>query len=77
MLRLRLLLRLRLDPAQKHALANGRIQAAPGTKQNTDADAQRLVDAVLDPDAVIALFPDHLSAPQIADRILRYRPLVV
>jgi hypothetical protein len=38
---------------------------------------QRLIDAVLDPDAVIALFPDHLSAPQIADRILRYRPLVV
>ncbi|WP_219335231.1 hypothetical protein [Stenotrophomonas rhizophila] len=54
-----------------------RIQAAPGTEQDTDADIQRLVDAVLDPDAVNYIFHADLSAPQIADRILQYRPRVL
>jgi len=54
-----------------------RIQAAAGSERHTDADIQRLVDAVLDPDAVNYIFFEDLSAPQIADRILQYRPLVL
>ncbi|PTT65889.1 hypothetical protein DBR34_01425 [Stenotrophomonas sp. HMWF003] len=54
-----------------------RIQAAPGTEQDTDADIQRLVEAVLDPNAVNYIFHDDLSATEIADRILQYRPVVL
>ncbi len=54
-----------------------RIQAAPGTEQDTDADIQQLVEAVLDPDAVNYIFHDDLSATEIADRILQYRPVVL
>jgi hypothetical protein len=54
-----------------------RIQAAPGAEQDTDADIQRLVEAVLDPNAVNYIFHDDLSATEIADRILQYRPVVL
>lgn|GEM_PF-627651 len=54
-----------------------RIQAAAGSEQDTDADIQQLVEAVLDPDAVNYIFHDDLSATEIADRILQYRPVVL
>ncbi|HAI45787.1 MAG TPA: hypothetical protein DCM50_03625 [Stenotrophomonas sp.] len=54
-----------------------RIQAAAGSEQDADADITLLLEAVLDPDAVNYIFHQDLSAPQIADRILQYRPLVL
>ncbi len=53
----------------------GKIQRNEGTEEEIDADIDMLCASVADPQAANHIFQDDLSAEEITDKILAYRPI--
>ncbi|WP_072052707.1 hypothetical protein [Pantoea anthophila] len=52
-----------------------KIQSSEGTEEEADNDIDVLCNSVADPQAANYIFQEDLSAEEIADRILDYRPI--
>jgi hypothetical protein len=52
-----------------------KIQRSEGTEEEADNDIDVLCNSVADPQAANYIFQEDLSAEEIADRILDYKPI--
>lgn len=52
-----------------------KIQRSEGTEEEADDDIDLLCRSVADPQAVNYIFQEDLSAEEIADRIMNYKPI--
>lgn len=52
-----------------------KIQRSEGTEEEADSDIDFLCNNVMDPHAANYIFHENLSAEQIADKILDYKPI--
>jgi len=52
-----------------------KIQRSEGTEEEADNDIDLLCSSVMDPQAVNHIFHEDLSAAEIADKIMEYKPI--
>lgn len=52
-----------------------KIQRSEGTEEEADNDIDTLCNSVTDPQAANYIFQENLSAEEIADKILDYKPI--
>ena len=54
-----------------------KIQRSEGTEKEADNDIELLRRSVIDPQAVTYIFYDDLTAEEIAEKIINYKPIVL
>lgn len=54
-----------------------KIQRSEGTEEEADNDIELLRRSVIDPQAVDYIFYDDLTAEEIAEKIMNYKPVLL